>query len=66
MRKLHFMKLLLMILICVLTGCSNNAKSTEQNIPVRAYVMQESEEPVKPTVLLEDSNRFTFICKCAR
>ncbi|WP_265445876.1 hypothetical protein [Acetivibrio straminisolvens] len=60
MRKLHFMKFLLLVLTCVLVGCSNNAKSTEQYIPIRAYVMQESEEPIKPIVSLEDSNKFTF------
>lgn len=61
MKKVHFTKFLLLILICFLVGCSNDAKSTEQNIPIRDYVMQESEEPIKPTLSLKDGNRFIFI-----
>jgi len=60
MKKLLFMKFLLLILTCVLVGCSNNPKTTEQYKPIRAYVMQESEEPIKPIVALEDRNKFTF------
>jgi hypothetical protein len=60
MKKLLFIKFILLVLTCVLLGCSNNLKATEQYISIRDYVMQESEEPVKPTVSLEDSNKFTF------
>jgi len=61
MKRLLFMKLLLLILTCFLVGCSKNPKPAEQYIPIRAYVMQGSEEPIKPTVSLQDNNKFTFI-----
>jgi len=44
----------------VFAGCSSDTKSNGENISVRAYIMQESEEPLKPTVLLEDNNKFSF------
>ena len=60
MKKLPFRRFLLLVLTLVLVGCSNNPKTTEQYIPVGTYIMQESEEPVKPIVSLEDSNKFIF------
>jgi hypothetical protein len=60
MKKLLFMKFFLLVSIWVLVGCSDNPKTTEQYITVGTYVMQESEEPEKPMVSLEDSNKFTF------
>jgi len=60
MKKVYFISILLLFLTCVLVGCSNDAKSNEKNISVRAYIMEESKEPVKPTVLLEDNSKFTF------
>lgn len=62
MKNLLYVKylFLLMVLIWALIGCSNNPKTTEQYIPIGTYAMQESEEPVKPVVSLEDSNKFTF------
>jgi len=61
MKRFIFMMFLLLVSLWVLIGCSNNLKTTEQYIPVGTYVMQESEEPVKPNVSLKDSNKFTFI-----
>ena len=60
MRKLHFMKILLLALTCFIAGCSNNSKTTEQFVLTRAYVMQESEDPMKPVVLLNENNKFSF------
>ncbi|AUG56118.1 hypothetical protein [Acetivibrio saccincola] len=62
MKKLYFMKFILLILICILVGCSGtyNTKTAEQYLPIRVYVMQESQEPIKPSVSLKDNNRFTF------
>ena len=58
MRK-FFALVLSIAIIMGLSGCSNT-KMTEQYIPVGNYEMKESKEPMKPTVLLEDSNKFTF------
>lgn len=44
MKKLLFKKFLLLVLTCVLVGCSNNPKATEQYSPIRAYVMQELDD----------------------
>ena len=60
MKKTIIMILLLLILISVLVGCSKNSKTTGQHISVGIYVMQESEEPLKPSVSLEEHNQFSF------
>lgn len=60
MRKMIFAKFLLLVLAWVLVGCSGSPKTADQYIPAGNYIMQESEEPSKPTVSLEDGNRFTF------
>ena len=60
MRKMIFVGLLLLVLAWVLAGCSSTLKMAVQNIHAGTYIMQESEEPSKPTVSLEDGNRFTF------
>jgi hypothetical protein len=60
MRKIIFVGLLLLVLAWVLVGCSKTPKTVVQNIHAGTYIMQESEEPSKPTVSLENGNRFTF------
>jgi len=60
MKKLLFLMVLLLVLAWVLVGCSGSPKTVHQYIPSGNYIMQESEEPSKPTVSLEDGNRFTF------
>lgn len=60
MRKIVFAKFLLLVLALVIVGCSNTPETADQYIPAGNYIMQESEEPSKPTVSLEDGNRFTF------
>ncbi len=60
MRKMIFAKFLLLVLAWVLVGCSSSLKTADQYIPTGNYIMQESEEPSKPIVLLKDGNRFTF------
>ncbi|HOC08125.1 MAG TPA: hypothetical protein PKN88_01200 [Bacillota bacterium] len=60
MKKLLSMMLLLLVLAWVFVGCSKTPKTAVQNIPVGTYIMRESKEPAKPTVSLEDGNRFTF------
>ena len=58
--KKFFALVLSIAILMGLSGCSNKTKTTEQYIPVGDYIMQESEEPGKPIVSLEDSNRFHF------
>ncbi len=60
MKKLLFLMVLLLVLAWVLIGCSGSPKTADQYIPDGNYIMQESEEPSKPTVSLKDGNRFTF------
>ena len=60
MRKIVFAKFLLLVLALVIVGCSNTPETADQYIPSGNYIMQESEEPSKPIVLLKDGNRFTF------
>jgi predicted small secreted protein len=60
MRKIIFAKFLLLVLALVIVGCSNTPETADQYIPSGNYIMQESEEPSKPTVSLKDGNRFTF------
>ena len=60
MRKIVFAKFLLLVLALVIVGCSNTPETADQYIPSGNYIMQESEEPSKPTVSLKDGNRFTF------
>lgn len=55
MKKGYFIKFVLLILILILIGCSK-----EIRIPVGTYTMNESTESIKPTVLLELDNKFTF------
>ncbi|MPN15660.1 hypothetical protein SDC9_162994 [bioreactor metagenome] len=61
MKKLVFYMFLLVILTWTLVGYSKNANANdEQYIHTGTYIMQESQEPVKPIVSLKDSNNFTF------
>ena len=60
MKKSHIRKYLLLILISLLVGCSNYNKKTEQYLPIGNYVMEESEEIIKPIISLKDGNKFTF------
>ena len=60
MKKLLLSVLILPVLFCVLTGCSNGSKTVNESVSIGVYVMEESEEPLKPSVSLEEGNRFTF------
>jgi len=60
MKKILFVKFLLLVLTWVLVGCSITPITADQYIPAGNYIMQESEEPSKPIVLLKDNNRITF------
>lgn len=60
MKKSVSLILFLIVLAYVLVGCSKSSQTTVQYVSVGTYLMQESEEPVKPSLLLEDTKRFTF------
>ncbi len=60
MKNLYSMMFLFLILMGLLGGCSNEIKTTELNLPIGKYVLQESEQIMKPVVSLEDSNKFSF------
>ena len=57
MKKI-FTLVLSVALIIGVSGCSNNVKT--EPIPVGTYEMNKSEEALKPSVLLEEDNKFTF------
>lgn len=58
MKKIFFMKFLLLVLIWVLVGCFNNSKTTEQDITIGTYVIQTSEDIIKSSVVLKENNKF--------
>lgn len=60
MKKSIILMLILIVLSSAIVGCSRDSKTTEQYVPAGTYVMQESEEPIKPSISLKDDNRFTF------
>lgn len=60
MKKLLLPGSLLLVLPWALLGCSNNHKPAEQYISIGPYIMDGSEEIVKPFVSLEKNNKFTF------
>ncbi len=41
---------------CLLAGCAESP-----GLPVRCYVFEQSDEVLKPTVTLEENNRFSFM-----
>jgi uncharacterized membrane-anchored protein len=56
-------RLLIFITIMILSfmsGCSSNNTATESNLPLGVYVLQKTDEPVKPNVVLKDNNQFVF------
>ncbi len=60
MKKSVILILFMIVIAYVLVGCSKSSQTTVQYVSVGTYLMQESEEPVKPSLLLEDTKRFTF------
>jgi hypothetical protein len=42
------------------TSCSNTNTANEPNLLPGVYELQETEEPVKPTVILKENNQFVF------
>lgn len=59
-KKSVILILFLIVLSYALVGCSKSSKMNRQQVSVGTYVMQESKEPVKPFVSLEDNNKFIF------
>lgn len=55
--------LTLLLSIAIMIGfsaCSNNRKIEDGGIPIGTYIMEESEDIMKPIIKLEDNNKFTF------
>lgn len=53
--------LLLFIVIAIgLCGCTDKSEILEESITVGDYVMEKSEEIIKPIVQLKDDNKFIF------
>ena len=60
MKKLCLALFLVIAVSSFIAGCADN-KTTEESGPVLGiYELQESDEPVKPSVVLEEQNRFVF------
>lgn len=57
MKKALF--LLFIVVLGVLAGCSNNTEVVESDVVVGTYVM-ESNETLKPYLILKDNNEFSF------
>lgn len=60
MKKSVILILFMIAIAYALVGCSKSSQTTVQHVPVGTYLMQESEEPIKPSLLLEETKRFTF------
>ena len=58
MKKICCALLSILILTILFTGCSNNANA---GLQMRSYVFEDSaDEIMKPSVTLEDGNKFSF------
>ena len=58
--KRFFLLVLSIATIIGVAACSNNAKIADQDIPIGTYIMEESEDFMKPIIKLEGNNKFTF------
>ena len=61
MKKKFFMSFLILVLIGILAGCTNNPETIEGDIAIGAYVMEDSLDILKPYVILKDNNEFSFV-----
>ncbi len=52
--------LLIFIMLSTFTGCGKNTVTGAINVSVGKYIMLESEEPLKPSVVLDENNMFMF------
>lgn len=59
MKRLYSL-LFIITILCFATGCSNSNVTEEQDLVPGVYELEESGEPVKPSVNLQDNNRFVF------
>lgn len=60
MKRIFSIIFLSLSLIGILVGCSNSSETTEQSMPLGAYVMEESEDVLKPYLVLKENNEFSF------
>lgn len=52
--------LIIISMTLILAACSKSNKEAI-DLEVRAYIMNDSEEFLKPTVTLQENNKFTFV-----
>lgn len=60
MKKSLFVSILIIAIALISTACSKSSKEAIK-LEVRAYIMNDSEEFLKPTVTLQENNKFTFV-----
>ena len=58
--KKTFVFVLFITIAIGLYGCSDKFETLEESISVGDYVMEKSDEIVKPTVQIKDDNKFIF------
>ncbi len=60
MKKTFLLIFVAIAILSFMAGCSKDSTVTESNLPLGVYQFQESDEPVKPNVVLDDNNQFVF------
>jgi len=58
--KKIFILALFIAIVIGLCGCSDKSETLEESISVGDYVMEKSDEIMKPTVQIKDDNKFIF------
>lgn len=64
MKKTFLLIFVAIAILSFIAGCSRDNTVTETNLPLGVYQFQESDEPVKPNVVLDDNNQFVFNIFC--
>lgn len=60
MKKIKLIILLTLIALSLFVSSCNKNIMDEASINIGKYAMEDSKEPVKPIISLEDYNKFTF------
>ena len=61
MKKLYSLFLVSIIILCLITGCSNNNATKKTNLAIGTYEFQQTTDPLNPFVSLKENNEFVFV-----
>lgn len=59
MKKI-FISVLFVAIVFVFSGCADKSETSQKSLAVGKYVMEESDEVIKPNIQLQDDNKFIF------